>query len=212
MNVDDYAGRDGLHACFNDCMRLAGERALDDLMVALTVKAVRTYEKHEVPRIAAAALISSGEEGVRRLQDFIHAGEIGGLRASAALRALWLAGKGKTPMESSLGLSYPEVPVEAAAREQARIAIDDFIAAAPKSAARFSLLVDFQHEETRVQTWRYRPSPPTFSTCYGNHQSFSRSPSSRSSRLWWTRRCPKLTTKHSLKRTPCSWTLWQLRS
>ena len=42
MDVDDYAGQDGLHACFNDCMRLAGERALDDLMVAVTVKAVRT--------------------------------------------------------------------------------------------------------------------------------------------------------------------------
>lgn len=145
--MDDYAGADGMRACFDDCMRLVDQGNMDDLMIALTVKASRTYEKHEVPRIAAAALLSLGEDGVRSLQNFLIEGRVGAIRGLAALRALWLAATGQPPMQSSLGIAYPEVTVSDATREQARLALDDYIAGAAKRPEDYAMLVDMQNLE-----------------------------------------------------------------
>lgn len=147
MDVDEYAGREGMLALFEECMRLAAADDLDALMVPLTVKARRTHEKHEIPRIASAALASVGKAGVRRLSRVVSEEDLGGLRALAALRALWMASTGKNPMVSSLGIPYREISIDEETQTVARLAVDDFIVDALENAERFRLLVSFQESE-----------------------------------------------------------------
>lgn len=148
MDVDAYAGREGMLEFFDDCRRLAAEGNVNELVLALATKAGRTFEKHEVPRVAAGALVSAGPTGLAAIGRFLESAEIGGLRASAALRALWLASQGLPPIESSLGISYKADPVSPELQAQARIVFDDFVAAAAASAEHSRILLDLQHEES----------------------------------------------------------------
>ena len=134
-------------ALFNNCQRLAEAGEIGELADALSVKAGRTYEKHEVPRVAAAALVSAGANGVAVLARFLERGDIGGFRAAAALRALWLTSQGLDPLKSSLGLPYPSTSVESTVRAHARVVLDDFIAASSSDARHAAVVLGLQHEE-----------------------------------------------------------------
>lgn len=147
MDVDDYVGRDGMFALFEECMRLGAEADVETLINALTTRAGRTNEKAEVPRIVAAALVCAGEEGITALRHVLEDGEIGGMRASAALQALWLAASGRPLVASAYEFPYREVEVDPAIRERARITLDDFIAGAATNAERSRILVELQHRE-----------------------------------------------------------------
>lgn len=147
MDVDDYAGRDGMLAFYGDCRRLAAAGEVGQLTQALSTKASRTYEKHEVARIAAGVLASMGSTGIAALGRLLESADVGGLRASAALRALWLASQGQPPVETVLGISYPAEPVALDLQAQARVVLDDFIAAASTSAEHSRVLVGLQHQE-----------------------------------------------------------------
>lgn len=148
MDVDDYAGRDGMLSLFDHCRQLAEKGKIDDLLQALATKAGRTYEKHEVARIAAGALVLAGPTGIAAIGRFLEEANVGGLRASAALRALWLASQGLPPVVSSLGISYTAEPVSAELQSQTRVILDDFIAAAATSAEHSRVLLALQHEES----------------------------------------------------------------
>ncbi|WP_436700669.1 Shedu immune nuclease family protein [Nocardioides sp. BYT-33-1] len=147
MDVDDYAGRDGMLAFYRDCRGLAAAGEVGQLIHALSTKASRTYEKHEVARIAAGVLASMDSTGIAALGRFLESADVGGLRASAALRALWLASQGQSPVETVLGISYPVEPVALDLQAQARVVVDDFIAAASTSAEHSRVLVALQQQE-----------------------------------------------------------------
>lgn len=148
MDVDDYTGREGMLAFFDDCRDLADEGKVSELVEALATKAGRTQEKHEVARIAAGALVSAGPTGIAAIGRFLESVEVGGLRASAALRALWVASQGLPPIVSSLGISYTAEPVGPELQAQARVVLDDFIAAAATSAEHSRVLLHLQYEES----------------------------------------------------------------
>ncbi|KRE98723.1 hypothetical protein ASG88_16885 [Nocardioides sp. Soil777] len=148
MDVDDYVGRDGMLAFFDDCRQLAEQGKIDELVQGLATKAGRTQEKPEVARIAAGALVLAGQPGIAAIGRFLEEADVGGLRASAALRALWLASQGLPPIVSSVGISYTVEPVSPALQAQARVILDDFIAAAATSAEHSRVLLALQHEES----------------------------------------------------------------
>lgn len=146
LDVDCYVGREGLFALREDCRKLADRGDVEELVVALSAKAGRTYEKHEVPRLAAAALLSVGPEGVDRLIHFIAVEGYGAIRGLAALRALWLAASHRQVLCSSLGFTYPEFSVDAETRSYARATLDDFISSAPDNPDHYDLLLQLQTE------------------------------------------------------------------
>lgn len=150
MDIDDYAGRDGMYALCERCLVLARQGDLDELVRALSTKAGRTYAKHEVPRIAAGALVLAGPAGIAAIASFLKSAGVGGLRAGAALRALWLASQGLPPIDSSLGIVYATEPASPELRAQARLVLDDFIAAAAESAEQSRVLLDLQFEESET--------------------------------------------------------------
>lgn len=158
MDVDDYVGRDGMFALFDECMRLAAEGDVETLLSALTSRAGRTNEKAEVPRIASAALVCAGEDGLAALRHFLEGGVVGGRRASATLQALWLAASGRPLVESAHNFAYREVVVDQAVRERARITLDDFIAGAATNAEQSRILVQLQHQELLLNTGPTLPS------------------------------------------------------
>ncbi len=147
MHVDDYAGRDGMLALFHVCAQMVSDGDLGGLITALSTKASRTFEKQEVPRIAAAAIVALGRTGVDQLLVFLTKDRFGGIRGLAALHALWLAAAGRSVIESSLGIYYPELPVDADTRAYARSALDDFIASASTDADKYHLLLELQAGE-----------------------------------------------------------------
>lgn len=147
MDVDGYVGRDGMLKLFDDCRRLGATGEVNELVKALSVRAGRTNEKAEVPRIVAAALASAGSTGIAALGRFLERDEFGGMRSAAALRALWLASQGRPPIESAYGFDYGARPLPPDLVEQARIILDDFIAAAAINPEHTRVLVDLQHQE-----------------------------------------------------------------
>lgn len=148
MDVDAYVGREEMRILYEDCRRLASDGKVEELVQALATKAGRTQEKHEVARIVAGALVSAGPTGVATIGRFLERADVGGLRASAALRALWRASQGLPPVASAFGSSYGAEPVSAELQVQTRILLDDFIAAAAASAEHSRVLLALQQEES----------------------------------------------------------------
>jgi hypothetical protein len=147
MEVDDYGGRAGMLRFHERCRRLAADDEVSKLAEFLSTRAGGTEEKHEVARIAAAALVSAGESGIAALGRLLEHGDVRGLRASAALRALWRASQGLDPLVSAFGGNYPRFDVPPEQQVKARVVLDDFIASAATSADRGRVLVQLQHEE-----------------------------------------------------------------
>ena len=150
MDVDDYSGADGMRELFTECVDLAQSADIETLSSVLLTRASRTYEKHEVPRIAAAAMLTLGSDGVRELVKLINVAA-GSIYPMAIMRALWLAGSDQPVLISSLDIRYPELDVSEATRADSRVALDDLIMRAQSDGNLFNVLLSLQNSETPLR-------------------------------------------------------------
>jgi hypothetical protein len=129
LNPDVFAGIDGLSELDQLCRRLASSAAPNDLEMLkslMVTKAGGTYEKHDVPRVAAAALISRGISGIRELVRLIPQMP-GHIYPYIAIRTIWLTVSGSPIPESVVGAAYPSYHIDEETREFSRVALDDLI-------------------------------------------------------------------------------------
>jgi hypothetical protein len=128
MDPEHYGGRYGLLALHNECRKLAERRGSEDiaqLSHLMLTRANGTLEKHEIPRIVAAALASS-PEGIMQLFDLLFDAP-GHIYPLAAVEALWRIAEGFTVPEGILGLPYEPYVIDKATRDLARKKLIDLI-------------------------------------------------------------------------------------
>ena len=144
MDPDYFSGADGMRELDHRCRELADSGSPEDLETLrslLRQRANRTYEKHEVPRIVAAAFISRGPTGVEELRQLIHEAP-GHIYPLIIIETLWLASEGKALPKSTAGVSYPpyDTPSDET-RLAARLAFDDLIIESQNDANLFSVVL-----------------------------------------------------------------------
>lgn len=153
MEPDDFAGRDGLQELDRICRELAQREApdgLNTLRQLLLQPAKRTYEKHDVPSVVAAALASRGTAGIGELRNLINEAP-GVIYPMAILEILWSVSQGVVAPRSRNGVDYPpyDLPSQET-RISARMAFDDFIIESQNNANLFEIVVNVMHELTIV--------------------------------------------------------------
>jgi len=107
MNPDDYVGKDGLLRLHQDCRSLV-IRQCDDAIYQLSnlmrTRASRTYEKHDVPRVVAAA-IASHPKGIDHLIRLLPDAS-GHIYRLAIIETLWHIAEGFPVPHSVLDIPY----------------------------------------------------------------------------------------------------------
>ena len=146
MDIDDFAGPEGMLKLDEICREMATAAKLDELAALLYTKAHRTYEKHEVPKIIAAALASAGPAGIERLADTLRRAP-GHIYPLAILEVLWAAASGRPVMASGLNIVYPERTLPAGTADAAATVVDDLIVEAQEDADLYHLLLSLQELE-----------------------------------------------------------------
>lgn len=146
VNVDDFGGPEGLADLNRRCCDLAESGEIDALRELLLVRANGTQEKHEVPRIVAAALLRCGVKGVQQLRDLLRQSS-GFIYPQAILEALWLAGNARAIPVSTLGIKYPVLEVGPDVAAAARVVVDDIIVEAQEDAQLWGLILGLQNAE-----------------------------------------------------------------
>lgn len=132
MNPDDYSDADGMLALHEACRSLAQRAESEDvaqLVRLMTNRAGRTYEKHEVPRIVAAA-IAACPDGIIKLQELISEAP-GHIYPLAIIETLWRIADAQPVPDSMLGIKYSQYAFNEEQRTLARIALGDTIAWVP---------------------------------------------------------------------------------
>ena len=108
MDPDDFVGPDGLRELDRLCREFAEAGSPDDLenlRHLLRTRANGSYEKHDVPRIVAAAFISRGPSGVEELRRLIRDAP-GHIYPLAIIETLWSASEGDLRPRSLFGIDY----------------------------------------------------------------------------------------------------------
>jgi len=144
MDPNYFSGHDGMRELDRRCREIAKAGSpidLENLRQLLRTRADGSYEKHEVPRIVAAAFISRGPAGVEELRQLIHEAP-GHIYPLAILETLWSASEGEILPTSLLKLGYPHYDVPSdETRLAARSAFDDLIIEAQDDADLFDAVM-----------------------------------------------------------------------
>jgi len=166
IDSDDFAGRDGLRELDRICRELAKRGTADDLHTLrnlLLQRANRTYEKHDVPRVVAAALASRGPSGIEILRILIRQAP-GHIYPLCILETLWAVSQGNLQPRSVLGVDYP--PYDSPSRKtclRAQAVFDDYVIASETDAALFDVVIGAMQTAERSD-WSSpqtgRPLPP----------------------------------------------------
>lgn len=148
MDIDpnDFSGIVGLQTFRNICEDRASAGDVETLRSFLLTKAARTYEKHDIPRIAAGAMLGLGTDGVRQLVGLVREAP-GAIYPLAILETLWRASEGRPVPRSSLGAEYKPSNVSPQVQEAARLAIDDLIVESQFDGELSRLVLDLQHSD-----------------------------------------------------------------
>jgi hypothetical protein len=145
MDPDDFSGREGMRELDRRCRELAASGSAEDLEALrhlLRTRANGTNEKHEVPRIVAAAFISRGPAGVEELRRLI-ADAPGSIYRAAIIETLWSASEGNLRPKSFHGVRYePYDRPSDDTRLAARSAFDDLVAQSQEDANLFQAVLD----------------------------------------------------------------------
>lgn len=143
MNPDEFEGRDGLLDLDRRCRELArsgSPQDLDTLRQLLLHRASATYEKHDVPRIVAAALASTGPTGINELRLLIDAAP-GHIYPASIIETLWSVSQGTLQPRSTLGIKYAAYePPSDESRVKASSAFADFVVESENDTFKFQLL------------------------------------------------------------------------
>jgi hypothetical protein len=148
VNPDDYVGRDGLLALHEECRVLAERQDATDLArlsYLMLTRADRTYEKHDIPRIVAAALATLPDGIIQLLQLLPKAP--GHIYPLAIIETLWRIAQGFSVPRGILNVPYVPYNIKNSTRELAKERLGDLIAEAEREPALLELLVGMLQSE-----------------------------------------------------------------
>jgi len=141
MNPDDYVGKDGLLRLHQDCRSLV-IRQCDDAIYQLSnlmrTRASRTYEKHDVPRVVAAA-IASHPKGIDHLIRLLPDAS-GHIYRLAIIETLWHIAEGFPVPHSVLDISYEPYAINERIGDLAREKLCELIVEAEHERVSFRVL------------------------------------------------------------------------
>jgi hypothetical protein len=144
VDPDDFRGREGLIELDRICRELAERGSPDDfeaLRQLLLQRAQGTYEKHDVPRVVAAALASRGASGVEELRQLIREAP-GHIYPRAILDTLWSVSEGSIQPKSRLGINYASYAAPSdETRLRARMVFDDYVIESENDADLFNIVL-----------------------------------------------------------------------
>ena len=162
IDPDNFPGAAGLQQLQALCQHHSAAGDIDTLRGLLLSRAGRTYEKHDIPRITAAAMLELGVPGVEELVRLVREAP-GAIYPLAILETLWRAGSGAPVPRSTLGFNYRSTTVTAAVQQASLVAVDDLIMEAQTDGDLFRLVLHLAGSDDVISGTEDPEHPSPFS-------------------------------------------------
>lgn len=145
MRSTDYSVRpESLRRLLDDCRTAIRSGDIESVKRLLLERDPGTYEKHFVPRIAAAALLDAGTAGVIALKELVRQAP-GAIYPTVIIETLWRTATGQRLPEPIVPFDPPvdAIEVDDATKYTAKLLLDDLIIQSEEDSRLRSILFSF---------------------------------------------------------------------